>query len=211
MTRQNKSPPAQISMFDAFDRAEQDAKTAHLPGGMAAGIEYYRGLIERHHAAILRCDVEEARKISDEAHDLAYKLNNGDSGILAGPEASGCILEMETAAPTGDIPMYGQLGDFVIDVDGTPVRIDMEGIFGISKYAQALPGFAIHAVDWQKPFFSPTGYRSFLGYRVHFTPGMMPDELVREAIREYARSELKGKLRPIKSEYIERHAPEPQL
>ena len=40
---------------------------------------------------------------------------------------------------------------------------------------------------------------------------MMPDELAREAIREYARSELKGKLRAIKPEYIERHSPEPEL
>ena len=74
MSRQNKPPPAQTSMFDAFAQAEQEAKTAHLPDDMAAGIECYRGLIERHHAAILRCDIEEARKISDEAHDLAYKL-----------------------------------------------------------------------------------------------------------------------------------------
>ena len=38
-------------------------------------------------------------------------------------DAPAYLLERETEAPEGTLPMWGQTGSFVIDVDGLRVRI----------------------------------------------------------------------------------------
>ena len=45
--------------------------------------------------------------------------------------------------------MWGQTGDFTIDVNGMPVRIEQEGIFGIGASMSPTPGFSTRAVDYQ--------------------------------------------------------------
>lgn len=93
------NPPVQASMFDVFEQAEQEAITAHLPGNMPDAISYYRQLLQRHHDALFAGDAAQALRLNDEAHDLAAKLNGADTcGIIAGPDAPGCVLERETAA-----------------------------------------------------------------------------------------------------------------
>jgi hypothetical protein len=66
------------------------------------------------------------------------------------------------------------------------------------------PGFAAHAVDYDKPFLSETGYRSFLGCHAEMVPGLTPDVFVREMLQQYVNSECKGKLRRIGAGYVER-------
>ena len=170
--RQSNSPPEQSTMFEAFDRAEQDARTAHLPSVMPEAILYYRKLLQRYHAAVLACDMDEAARIGNEAHDLAANLNGGTRfGILAQDDSPGSVLERQTAAPQGEVPLYGQLGEFFIDLAGIPIRIEMDGIFGVGASFMGLPGFAAHAVDYDKPFLSETGYRNFRAYRVEYALG----------------------------------------
>ncbi len=51
---------------------------------------------------------EEVMATREEAHDLAIMLNGGAFlGILGGPDAPGCVLERETAAAEGTIPLLG--------------------------------------------------------------------------------------------------------
>jgi hypothetical protein len=47
-------------------------------------------------------------------------------------------------------------------VDGLPVRIQQDGMFGFGMMSRPYSGFPAHAVDYQRPFLSETGYRSFL-------------------------------------------------
>jgi len=42
-------------------------------------------------------------------------------------------------------------------------RIELDGIFGITGSICFWPGFSARAVDYDRPFLSQTGYRSFLG------------------------------------------------
>jgi hypothetical protein len=209
MTHRSKSSPGQISMLDIFAQAEQEAATAHLPATMAEALPYFRALIQRNHEAVLACDESAARRAHDEAHDLAIKLN-GDTlmGILGGSDAPGCVLERETAAPRGSVPLYGQRGEFVIITCDIPIQISMDGIFGIGSGLTLLPNFSIKALDYTKPFPSETGYRSFIGYSIGLKPGTLPDEFARLVIEHYIADKkhgCNGKLMTITPEYAERY------
>ena len=68
---------ALLSGADSENRGRTfERETAHLPGTMVCALPYYRGLLDRHHAAMLAADAEEA-------HKLERKLNGGEPGIIA--------------------------------------------------------------------------------------------------------------------------------
>lgn len=188
-----------------FDEMAEEQRTAHLPSTMEEAIPYYRKLIERHHEAMMAGDVEKTMAIRDEAQDLAVKLNGGKLlGICGGPDAPARVLERETAAPPGTIPLWGQEGSFTIDVRSIPVRIEQDGIFGIGASTGTLLGFETHAVDYNRPFISNTGYRSFIGLHGNLPAGMTPDTVAAEVIKTHIDKELKGKLQKIERSYVER-------
>ena len=187
-----------------FDQMAEELETAHLPSEIAAGIEAYRKMIEDHDRAMRAGDEKSAMAVRKEANRLAVKLNGGEMGVLGGPAAPGYVLMRETAAHKGTIPLWGQEGDFNIDVNGTPVRIDMDGMLGICASMSLWPGFGAYAVDASKPFFSETGFRSFLGIHANLVPGLTPDAFAREVIASHIKGECKGKLRSIQQEYRSR-------
>jgi hypothetical protein len=188
-----------------FDEMLHEQETAHIPSTMEGAIPYYRKLIDRHHAAMLVGNVPAAMAIREEAHDLAVKVNGGKLlGISGGPDAPVHVLERATAAPAGTVPMWGQTGEFTINVGQMPVLIKQDGMFGIGASHMLWPGFGAHAVDYQKPFLSETGYRSFIGCHADMVPGTTPDAFAQEIIQAYVASECKGKQRKIERGYVER-------
>lgn len=207
MSRNNQ--PAQQLGFDALLTSAEEANItrqleracAHLPGTMDMALPFYRDLIERHHAAMLAGELETVMHLREEADLLAVKLNGYDPGILADDDALGYALDRATRAPDGAVPLWGQSGSFEIVSDGMRVRIEMKGMFGIGASFMAWMDFAAHAVDFDKPFLSETGYRSFLGVGGDLEPGFTPDSYARAIIAAHVRSELKGRLLAIKPEY----------
>lgn len=193
--------PAQLG-FDALledaatvnDRRAFERSTGHLPGTFPDALPFYRDLLDKHHAAMLAAEMDETMRLRREAHNLALRLNHGDPGILAAPDAPGCALARETAAAPGDVPLWGQQGSFIVTVSGAGVRITMDGIFGIGSSSGYWPGFAAHAVDRDRPFISATGYRSFLGIHAEPAAGMTPDTFAAETLAAYVAKELKGRL-----------------
>lgn len=200
-----------------FDSLLSDAKTvnrvrqhnrdtAHLPGTMAEAFPYYRCLIERHHAAMLAADIGQAIALRKDAHLLAKKLNGFEPGIIADEDAPGCVLERGTSAPDGTVPLWGQCGTFDIELRGMRVQIEMDGIFGIGATHMSWPGFAAHAVEYDKPFLSETGFRSFLGLNGELLAGETPDAFALRAVSSHIARELKERLVAIKPEHRERTA-----
>jgi hypothetical protein len=187
----------------AEDNRKRKARreAAHLPGTMEEAIPFYRLLIRQHHAAMLAADVETAMHIRREANLLARRLNNGEPGILAGDDAPGNVLARETAAAPGGVPLWGQEGDFVIEVNGMRVRVEIDGMFGIGSSFGYWPGFDAHAVDYLRPFISETGYRSFLGIHADPAPGLTPDTFAQKIVAAHIKGELKGKLLAIEPRY----------
>lgn len=144
-------------------------------------------------------DLETSLRISREAHQMAVRVNKGEPGILASRDAPGCAMATRCAAKAGSPPLWGQKGRFTIDVDGMRVRIETDGIFGLFTREEIARDFAAHAVDFDRPFISKTGYRSFLGFPgVQPEPGQTPEEWYRQAIRTFVSRDLKGKLVTIK-------------
>jgi len=182
-------------MFATFDEVVEEQRTHHLPSDMEHAIRYYRDLIDRHHAAILANNFPEARRLNDEAHDLAVKLNAGQPGIMAYENAPARVLQRATEAHIGEIPLWGQTGNFIVEPRaGLRVRIEMNGMFGIA--VDPIPGFSAHVVERDRRFISETGYRSFLGFglRALASGGVTTDAFVCETIRAHIREELKGRL-----------------
>ena len=187
-----------------FDEILREKETAHLPGTMDEAIPYYRKLLERHNEAMLAGDIPAAMNIRDEAREIAIKLNGNDSCGISCHDGPGGILESKTAAPEGTVPLWGQEGNFVIDVNGMKVRIEQDGLFGVGTLCSPAPGFSAHAIDYDKPFLSETGYRSFIGSRPEIAPGITPDVMAREMILAYINRECKGKPKRIEQTYVER-------
>jgi hypothetical protein len=186
------------------DHRQQRRETAHLPATMEEAVPYMRGLIDRHHAAMLKADEVAVMALRNEAGFLATKLNGFEPGILAGPDAPGCVLDRETRAVDGPVPLWGQSGCFEITVLDMRTRIELEGLFGICSSVVPWPGFAAHAVDWDKPFISETGYQSFLGLSGDLVPNVTPDQFVLNVITTHVIRGMKAKLLAIKPQYQER-------
>ena len=187
-----------------FDEMAEEQRTAYIPSTMEEAISIYCGLLEKHNAAMIAGDEETTMKLRKEAGDLAVKLNGGTSfGVCAGPDAPAKVLERETAAPEGTVPLWGQKGSFTIDFRRIPVRIEQDGLFGIGTYGPLI-GFGARAVDYNRPFISNTGFRSFLGVHGTMPVGMTPADVAGEGIKAHVDKELKGKLQKIERSYVER-------
>ena len=179
-------------------RHRLDRESAHLPGELEAAIRHHRTQIRAFHAAVQAQDFASAEKIDAEAHLMAVRENHGEPGILAGRDSPGRILGRRCAAKAGAVPLFGQEGRFRIEVAGAAILIAMDGMFGLGG---TIPGFAAHAVDFDRPFISETGYRSFLGCWIRPAPGMSTADHAAAVIAAHIAGELKGKLRPIAAEY----------
>ena len=193
--------PGQLGFDDLLAAADQtnrelqfQRETAHLPGNMEDALPFLRSLLERHHAAMLAADVKHVFELREEAGKLAARLNGGTFGILADDDAPGCVLERLSAAPPGEVPLWGQAGKFIVEAAGARILINMSGVFGLCSGVNFWHGFEAHCVDVDKPFISETGYRSFIGINGKVVPAMTPDAFARAVIDTYVTGECKGKL-----------------
>ena len=182
-------------------------QTRHLPATMADALPFFLELLEEHHAAMLAGQVDEVMFCREEAHRLAVKLNGGKAGILADKDSSpGYVLARETAAAPGMVPLWGQKASFIVTAAGARVRIEMDGVFGICATSGFWLSFSAHAVDFDGPFISETGYRSFLGIHAEPVPGITPDAFAEKVVAAHVAREMKGRLVAIEQRYRDRHA-----
>lgn len=203
MTR-DRSPPQQTSLFAAFEEAETEARTAHLPSTLEDAVPLVREIIARYNAAMLAGDQPAKTAARQERDDIGWKLT--DLGLGDCFADVGRQLNELCAAPQGEVPLWGQSGDFIIEALGCRIRIEWEGLYSITEIQ-----FGAHAVDLDKPFISETGYRSVMTYEIDCTGGAPPvDALVHDLIEHHIASALKGRLVAIKPEYSE-HDTGPQV
>ncbi len=178
-----------------------ERETAHLPGTWEDAVTHHCDQIASHHAAMLANDFDAAMQIRKEAHLLAKKLNGGAPGILTGHDAPGCRLDRACAVATGEIALWGQSGEFLLEAAGMEISVEMEGMFGVGASSMLFLGFSVRAVDPAKLFLSETGYRSFLGCSVEPEIGMTTEGFVRRLVEAHVEHDLKGRLLSIKQEY----------
>ena len=108
-------------------------------------------------AAVMRGDGAAAELAGDRYEAIIWKLNGGTNfGCMADDEAAGRVIERHCAAVPGDVPLWGQRGQFLAVAGDVRALVEYEAGYGGPLNAH----FQFHAVDLDRPFISATGYRS---------------------------------------------------
>ncbi len=197
----------QLGFDDLLSQTETDNEINALkrqypgiPTSWDMAFPYYQNILQRCDAAFLAADVDAIKSIYAEAEALASLLHGGTSGMLA-HDGAGTILAEKTRAPLGTVPLWGQEGEFIIEASGVSVRMETDGIFGVGTRYILLPGFYAHAIDFDKPFISETGYRSFIGFGANIEPGVTIEAFAKALIEYHVSHTLKGRLVAIEDKY----------
>jgi hypothetical protein len=107
-------------------------------------------------AAVLADDSETTTAASNRYEAAVWKLNDGTFfGCRANKNSAGRVIDRHCRAIPGTVPMWGQAGEFIIEVDGIRALVEVSDGFGLVR-----PHYSFHAVDLGQPFISETGYRS---------------------------------------------------
>ncbi|WP_177434117.1 hypothetical protein [Pseudomonas sp. Sample_23] len=171
MARKTKS----IQYVPLEERPEFIAAMAALPTDPAELEVRAERVLQLYHDAMLAADVQAL----DDAHLVhqacVVKLNGGTSRGCASVQD---VLAAKFAAPAGQVPNWGQSGEFLLEVDGMRMVVKM----GAGSLANHV-GADLYAVDFDKPFISRTGYRhQFMRPAAHV--GRTVDQAVRAEVME---------------------------
>lgn len=165
---------------------------AELPEDDEGLVEEFGACLERYHDAAIAGDetamVNEALRmeaaISNVWHCPPGEKYGGDDRFDCWRSAASWLLD-QTAAPDGEVPLYGQRGRFMLMVLGCRTDFHYDGLFGIC-------GGSANVIDLDRPFYSDTGFRSFQvcphGYVLH-TGGIEPDDYLRRVCEKQLESQ----------------------
>lgn len=162
------------------ERPEFVAAMAALPADPVELELRAERVLRLYHDAMLAADVQAL----DDAH-LVYracviKLNGGTHFGCASVQDA---LAAKFAAPAGQVPRWGQVGEFLLEVEGMRLVVKM----GVGSLANHV-GADLYAVDFDKPFVSRTGYRhQYMVPAQHV--GRTVDQAVRAEVLERMDSE----------------------
>jgi len=144
-----KKPPMQYVPLE--ERPEFIAAMTALPNDPAELEVRAERVLQLYHDAMLAADVQAL----DDAHLVhqacVVKLNGGMSRGCASVQDD---LAAKFAAPAGQVPKWGQAGEFLLEVDGIRMVVKMD-VGNLANHC----GAELRAVDFDKPFISRTGYR----------------------------------------------------
>ena len=110
------------------------------------------------HTAVVLNDSQGAADAGNRYEATVWKLNGGTFfGCRADDLAAGKIIEKHCASAFGKVPMWGQTGQFLIEVEAIRALVDFGYGYGVGG-----THYDFHAVDLDRSFISETGYRSHL-------------------------------------------------
>lgn len=162
------------------ERPEFIVALAALPADPAELEVRAERVLALYHDAMLAADVQAL----DDAHTVyracVIKLNGGTHFGCASVQDA---LAAKFAAPAGQVPRWGQAGEFLLEVDGMRMVVKM-GVGSLANHC----GADLYAVDFDKPFVSRTGYRhQYMAPAQHV--GRTVDQAVRAEVLERLASE----------------------
>ena len=153
-----KAKPAtdRIEQRSAARDAAAAAVAASLPADQAGLLDVAKECVQLYNDAVMnRADF--AALIIGERHDaIVWKLNGGTYfGCHAGDESAGPVVSRHCQAVPGEVPLWGQQGEFMITVTDIRCWVKCGGGLGSVLRSQ----FEFNVVDLDAPFISETGYR----------------------------------------------------
>lgn len=176
-----KKPPMQYVPLE--ERPEFIAAMAALPDDPAELEVRAERVLHLYHDAMLAADVQAL----DDAHLVhqacVVKLNGG---AVLGCASVQDALAAKFAAPAGQVPRWGQSGEFLLEVDGMRLVVKMDAD-DLDNHC----GAELHAVDFDQSFVSRTGYlRQYMRPAQHV--GRTVDQAVRAEVLEHLAREGKA-------------------
>lgn len=139
-----------------WDRRNRTAALMHLANGMPeAKADQQRKakyILECFHAAVMGAARPQAEHQALLLDALVWKMSKG----LRSNEQRRQLF-VKFAAKPGYVPAWGQSGDFLITVNGVRARVE----FDCQLIGMMNPHFQFHIIDFDRPFISETGYKSF--------------------------------------------------
>lgn len=134
------------------------AMAASLPTDQAALLQIAEDALLAYDAHVRADRPREAEDARNLWEAVIYRYN-GDTFFASygGPDKAGYVVAAHTAAPPGQPMRWHQQGVMRVEVDGVAAALSCKGGFSLGG------GYAWHVIDLGAPFFSPTGYQSFLG------------------------------------------------
>jgi len=159
------------------ERPEFLAQVARLAGvDFAEFPERARAVVALHHDAVITGDLAQMDATHCAFEALVYVLNgNTLFGSRGDSQRAVSVLARAVAAEPGRVPCWGQSGEFLLEIDGMRIRVEVED--GLKPHH----GVALHAIDLDRPFVSDTGYRHH-GVDEGASLGLTVDQAVRRAV-----------------------------
>jgi hypothetical protein len=99
-------------------------------------------------AAVMHGDGAAAELAGDRYEAIIWKLNGGTNfGCMADDEAAGRVIERHCAAVPGEVPLWGQRGQFLAVAGDVRALVEYEAGYGGPLWAH----FQFHAIDLDRP------------------------------------------------------------
>lgn len=177
------TPSSAAKQLPSVDKdADRAALAAAMPLDRDGLLGVAMSAVTELHAAVLASDSTATDLAINRYNAAVWKLNGGTLfGSLGDPDAAGYVIERHCAALPGAVPMWGQGGQFLIQVQGMRIRVEFGGGTGLLGNH-----YEFHAVDLDKPFISETGYRSHFD---RLRGGMTVDAVAAEIVAAYLAKE----------------------
>ncbi len=139
------------------------------------------GALVDYDAAIVR-DQESAAEDARRLYDATIFRMNGDTWFASfgSDDAPGYAVARHTAALPGETPRWNQKGALRVEADGVVAALACKGGFDLGGQ------YSWHALELDKPFFSSTGYLSYLG------PPVIWGATLQEAAAVWMRAVIRG-------------------
>jgi len=160
-----------------------------------------RQCAEQYHDAVIAGHVAVLDQMEGAYTALVYKLNGETlQGCAADDSRAARVLARAVAAKPGQVPCWGQDGEFLLEVEGLRLRVVLS-----SDMLGNHHGCALHAVDLDKPFINAEGFRAAM-LTVTSCLGETVDQAARRLVLELLHAE--GGAKPIAANAWARLHPE---
>lgn len=173
--KRRKAPAKPVPLED---RPEFLALVAALPESVEQLDGLARQALALFHDAVLAADEQALGEAVGAFNAVVFKLNGGTFfGCKGGPDKPLCRLQDQLAAKPGQVPAWGQAGEFLLVLeDGLRLRAALKPDGPSDSH-----GVHLYAVDLDRPFPSRTGFRHlFIRVRDHL--GCTVDQAVRAEV-----------------------------
>lgn len=129
-----------------------------LPDDEAGMLDVARRALQLFDDAIRAEDLLAMTAASDQYQAVVWKMNGNTFFGCECPEGASSLIRHALNAEPGQVPIWGQRGEFLVDVAGVRVVVVANGGTGGLSLR-----FCMHAASATGPFISETGYRSLCG------------------------------------------------